>query len=162
MIDRLNGVELSALYCGPGESVGRTAESVGRVSGLRPKRVEELRNLDQGLWQGLQREEIKRRNLKLFRQWLDDPRTICPPRGETVEEALERVKSALKPLLKRHRDETIGVVASEPIASIIAGYLKRSPRIALDDEVPTGGFETIEVGPEVVGRGGAPRAAGLP
>ncbi len=154
LIDRLSGIELSALYCGPGESVSRTAEGVGRVSGLRPRRVEELRNLDQGLWQGLQREEIKRRNLKLFRQWLDDPRTICPPRGETVEDALDRVKAALKPLLRRHRGETIGLVAGEPIASIISCYLKQSTGVTLDDEVPTGGFETIVVAGELAGRGG--------
>src|SRR6516162_2307869 len=45
------GHELTALYCGPGESVVRTAEMVGKVLGLRPKRIDDLRNLDQGLWQ---------------------------------------------------------------------------------------------------------------
>src|SRR3954452_14397874 len=69
LAQRLTGSSLSAVYCGPGESVGRTAEAVARVHGLRPKRVDDLRNLDQGLWQGLQLDEIRRRNLKLFRQW---------------------------------------------------------------------------------------------
>src|SRR6516165_8217089 len=76
---------LTALYCGPGENAIRTAEIVGKVVGVRPKRINEFRNLDQGLWQGLQIDEIKRRNTRLFRQWLDDPETICPPQGETVE-----------------------------------------------------------------------------
>src|SRR5262249_25108833 len=53
---------LSALYCGPGEHVTRTAEIVGKGLGVRPKRLDEFRNLDQGLWQGLQINEIKRRN----------------------------------------------------------------------------------------------------
>ena len=81
LAEPLAGVELAALYCGPGESVVRTAEVIGKALGLRPKRVDELRNLDQGLWQGLQVDEIKRRNLKVFRQWLDDPVTVCPPRA---------------------------------------------------------------------------------
>jgi len=81
LAERLADVELSALYCGPGESVVRTAETVGRAVNLRPKRVDELRNLDHGLWQGLQLHEIRRRNLKVFRQWLDDPLTVCPPGG---------------------------------------------------------------------------------
>ena len=139
---------LSALYCGPGESVVRTAETVGKALGLRPKRIDCLRNLDQGLWQGLQFDEIKRRNLKVFRQWLDDPVTVCPPLGETIENALERINKALRPLIRRHHDESIGLVAGEPIAQLIACYLRRDPRVQLEDRVPTGGFERIEFWPE--------------
>ena len=139
LAERLSSVSLSALYCGPGESVLRTADAVARAIGLRPKRLDDLRNLDQGLWQGLQLDEIRRRNLKLFRQWQDDPRTICPPRGETVEDAMCRIRAALRPLIRRHRDETIGLVVGEPIAQLIACYLRREPRVQLDDDVPTGG-----------------------
>jgi broad specificity phosphatase PhoE len=153
LTERVAGLELSALYCGPGESVGRTAEAVGRSIGLRPKRVDDLRNLDQGLWQGLQHEEIRRRHGKVFRQWLEEPFTVCPPHGETVEAALDRIKAALRPLIKRHRDESIGLVVAEPIAQLIAGYLRQDPHVQLDDDVPTGGFECIEVVPEV-GRNG--------
>jgi broad specificity phosphatase PhoE len=148
-----SAVTLSALYCGPGENVVRTAEIVGKALALRPRRVDELRNLDQGLWQGLQRDEIKRRNLKVFRQWLDDPVTVCPPQGETIESALERIKAALRPLIRRHADEAIGLVVGEPMAQLIAGYLRREPRVQLDDDVPTGGFERIEVTPDL-GRNG--------
>ncbi len=155
---------LVALYCGPGESVGRTAEVVGRALGLRPKRIDDLRNLDQGLWQGLQRDEIKRRNLRLFRQWLDDPRTICPPCGETVESAVLRAKAALKPLIRRHKDEAIGLIVGEPLARLIAGYLRKDPHVHLDDDVPTGGFESITLGPEACrnGEGEGSRPLGGP
>lgn len=144
----LNGVALAALYCGPGESVARTAEAVGKALALRPKRIDELRNLDQGLWQGLQIDEIKRRNNRVFRQWLDDPMTVCPPQGETVEDALDRIKNALKPLIKRHHGEAIGLVVGEPLAQLIACYLRRDPRVQLDDDVPTAGFERIDFIPE--------------
>ena len=155
LAERLADAELSALYCGPGENVVRTAEAVGRALGLRPRRVDELRNLDQGLWQGLQVEEIRRRNLKVFRQWLDDPLTVCPPQGEAVADALDRIRTALRPLIRRHRDEAIGLVAAEPIAQLIAGYLRQASHVQLDDDVPTGGFERIEVAPEL-GRNGSP------
>jgi broad specificity phosphatase PhoE len=146
---RLAGVELAALYCGPGQSTVRTAEIVGKSLGLRPRRLDDLRNLDQGLWQGLQIDEIKRRNVKVFRQWIDDPLTVCPPQGETVESALERIKTALRPLIRRHLGAAIGLVVGEPLAQLIAGYLRRDPRVQLDDHVPTGGFERIEITPEL-------------
>ena len=155
LAEKLAGASWAALYCGPSENAVRTAETVGRTLGLRPRRVDELRNLDQGLWQGLQVDELKRRHLKVFRQWLDDPCTVCPPLGEPVFDALTRIKGALKPLVKRHRDEAIGLVACEPIARIIACLLRRDPRVQLTDHVPTGGFERIEVAPEWT-RGGDP------
>jgi broad specificity phosphatase PhoE len=149
LAEPLNGIELAALYCGPGESVVRTAEAVGKALGLRPKKIDDLRNLDQGLWQGLQLDEIKRRNNRVFRQWLDDPTTVCPPQGETVTSALERIKTAIKPLIRRHQNEAIGMVVGEPLAQLIACYLRREPRVQLDDGVPTGGFETIIVAQDV-------------
>ena len=150
----LDGVALAALYCGPGESVVRTAEAVGKALGLRPRRIDDLRNLDQGLWQGLQIDEIKRRNARVFRQWLDDPMTVCPPLGETVEDALERIKGALKPLIKRHQGEAIALVVGEPLAQLLACHLRRDPRFQLDDDVPTAGVERIEVPPDA-GRNGS-------
>ncbi len=148
LAESLAGLDLAALYCGPSQSAVRTAECVGRALGLRPRRIDELRNLDQGLWQGLQIEEIRRRHLKVFRQWIDDPFTVQPPQGEDVEHALERVNAALRPLVRRHRVEAIGLVACEPIAQLIAAQLRRDLKVQLDEHVPTGGFETIHVAPE--------------
>lgn len=140
---------LAALYCGPGESVIRTAEVIGRALNLRPKRIDDLRNLDQGLWQGLQLDEIKRRHQRVFRQWLDDPATVCPPQGEPVEDAMDRIKAALKPVIKRHREEAFGLVVGEPIAQLISCFLRREPRVQLEERRPTAQVERIFVVPEL-------------
>jgi broad specificity phosphatase PhoE len=151
----LGDAALTALYCGPGENAIRTAEIVGKVVGVRPKRINEFRNLDQGLWQGLQIDEIKRRNTKLFRQWLEDPATICPPQGETVERAMERIKSAFRPLLRRHQDEAIGLVVGEPLARLVACYLRGEPRVQLDDRWCCCEFEWIQIAPVLLKNGTA-------
>jgi broad specificity phosphatase PhoE len=151
----LNEEFLSALYCGPGANVIRTAEIVGKALGVRPKRLDEFRNLDQGLWQGLQIDEIKRRNTKLFRQWIEDPVTICPPQGETFENAMGRIKAAFRPILRRHHDESIGLVVAEPLASMIASYLRCEPRIQLEERWTCGGFELIEIAPLLLRNGTA-------
>jgi broad specificity phosphatase PhoE len=145
----LAATPLAALYCGPGESVVRTAEIVGKALGLRPRRIDDLRNLDQGLWQGLQLEEIRRRNARLFRQWIEDPMTICPPQGETVEDATDRVKQALRPLFRRHQDERFGLVVGEPLARLVSCFLRRDPRPQLDEQLPCCGYERIEIPPDL-------------
>jgi broad specificity phosphatase PhoE len=139
----LGASALTALYCGPGENAIRTAEIVGKVVGVRPKRINEFRNLDQGLWQGLQIDEIKRRN------------TICPPQGETVERAMERIKSAFRPLLRRHQDEAIGLVVGEPLARLVACYLRCEPRVQLDERWTCCEFEWIEIAPVLLKNGTA-------
>jgi broad specificity phosphatase PhoE len=151
----LRDSSLTALYCGPGENTIRTAEIVGKVVGVRAKRINEFRNLDQGLWQGLQIDEIKRRNTKLFRQWLEDPATICPPQGETVERAMERIKSAFRPLLRRHQDEAIGLVVGEPLARLVACYLRCEPRVQLDERWTCCEFEWIQIAPVLLKNGTA-------
>ena len=151
----LGSSSLAALYCGPGENLIRTAEIVGQVLGIRPKRINEFRNLDQGLWQGLQIDEIRRRNTKLFRQWIDDPATICPPQGETVERAMDRIKSAFRPLLRRHHEEAIGLVVGEPLARLVAGYLRGEPRVHLEEQWPCCEFEWIQIAPVLLGNGTA-------
>jgi broad specificity phosphatase PhoE len=149
----LDSSSLAALYCGPGENLIRTAEIIGQVLGIRPKRINEFRNLDQGLWQGLQLDEIRRRNTKLFRQWIDDPATICPPQGETVDQAMERIRSAFRPLLRRHHDEAIGLVVGEPLARLVAGYLRGEPRVHLQEQWPCCEFEWIQIAPVLLGNG---------
>jgi broad specificity phosphatase PhoE len=153
LVRTLDGAPLAALYCGPGENVIRTAEIVGRALGIRPKTVEDFRNLDQGLWQGLQIDEIRRRNTKLYRQWIEDPETICPPQGETFENAMTRIKAAFRPLLRRHHAESIALVVAEPLAKMVASYLRGEPRVQLDERWSCGGFELIEIAPMLLRNG---------
>ncbi len=146
LADRLSGTPLTVLYSGPGESVVRTAEAVGKVLNLKARTLVELRNLDHGLWQGLQIDEIKRRNLKLFRQWQEDPRTVCPPRGETFEAAFDRIRGVLKPILRKHREEGIGLVVADPVARLISGLLRQSGPIPPPFlPAPTANVERIDI-----------------
>ena len=119
-------------------------------------RIEELCNLDLGLWQGLQVDEIKRRHLWVFRQWIEDPCTIrSAPRRSRSRGRWTGSSRAQAAASNGTSDEAIGLVACEPIAQFIACYLRRDPRVQLTDHVPTGGFEKITLGPDW-GRNGVP------
>jgi broad specificity phosphatase PhoE len=145
LVRSLGGPVLSALYCGPEQNVAGTAEIVGLALGIRARRLDEFRNLDHGLWQGLQIDEIRRRNTKLFRQWMVNPETICPPHGETMDSAMDRIKLAFKPLLRRHHGQAIGLVVAQPMAGVIGCYLRCEPRVQLEEQQRPCGFELIEV-----------------
>ena len=117
LIETLRPLELSFLLCGPGEPSEPTAERIGEALDLPVKVRDDLRNLDQGLWQGLTVADVHRRYPKLLRQWQEAPESVCPPEGERVSGALDRVRKVLKKPLKR--GVPFAVVAADPLATLV-------------------------------------------
>ncbi len=122
IVEQLRLEAFDVIYASPTEPASTTAEIIGHALGIPVKIVDGLANLHQGLWQGLQLEEIRRKHPRVYKQWEDDPESVCAPNGEECEEAHERVEHALKKPLKR--DESFVVVAPEPIATLITSVLK--------------------------------------
>ena len=71
--------------------------------GIKVKPLEALRNLNQGLWQGMRVDEVKLKQPKVYRQWQEQPENICPPDGEMVSEAQVRIGEAIGASRKKHR-----------------------------------------------------------
>ena len=117
LVEVLRGLHLSYLLHGAGGNVAATAEEIGDRLDLPVKVNDSLCNLDQGLWEGLTVEDVQRRYPKLARKWHDAPESVCPPDGESVGEALDRVRRALAKPLRKGR--TFGVVAADPLATLV-------------------------------------------
>ncbi|TWT89030.1 Phosphoserine phosphatase 1 [Pseudobythopirellula maris] len=113
-----------AVYHGPCESAEQTAQLLSAEMGLRPKAMPSLRNLDHGLWQGMLVSDVKTKQPKVYRQWQEQPETVCPPQGETVLDAKARVAEGLRKLMKKHKEGTVAVVVAEPMASVFRHVLK--------------------------------------
>jgi broad specificity phosphatase PhoE len=96
-----------------------TGRIIGRALKLKPRGVANLQNLDQGLWQGLLVDEIRRKQPRLYRQWQDNPWAVAPPEGELLEEACERVERALEKILRRHGDGRVALVVPAPLDRIV-------------------------------------------
>ncbi len=145
LADQLRRHVLADLYSGPSRCALQTAEGLARVLGLKVRAMAELRNLDHGLWQGLQVSEIQRRCQKLFKRWQETPRSVCPPQGESVDEAIQRIRQTLQAVVKRHRGQTIGLVVAEPLAQMIAWILSPDHDLVFNETRPSGTFEVITV-----------------
>jgi probable phosphoglycerate mutase len=120
MVEELRGKQIAALYASPCQSAEQTADAISTAFDVKTKTVDKLQNLDQGLWQGMLVSEVKTKQPKVYRQWQEQPETICPPQGETLVAAEQRVQAAMAKLLKKHRDDAlVAIVAPEPLASVI-------------------------------------------
>jgi probable phosphoglycerate mutase len=92
---------------------------------LKVKTVEKLQNLNQGLWQGMLVSDVKAKQPKVYRQWQEQPETVCPPQGETLSAAKQRVSAALAKLVKKHKaDRMVAIVVPEPLASVVRNVMR--------------------------------------
>jgi probable phosphoglycerate mutase len=121
----LRDLAIAVVYSGNEQSARDTARAIGKATGIRVRELHKLHNLNHGLWQGLQEQVVRRKHPKVYRQWCEEPTTVCPPGGETFGEAFDRVRRVVRPLLKRHRDAVFAIVAPEPIGSVIRCYLEQ-------------------------------------
>ena len=147
--EELRAVPLSVIYGAAGKSASDSARGIGKAIGIKVRKLGKLQNLNQGLWQGLQVEEVRRKHPRVYRQWCESPTMVCPPNGETVIEAYQRVRDTLRSVLRRHRDEVIGLVVAEPLARVVRCYLLQHDLSRLWQAPATNGrWEMLEVAVE--------------
>lgn len=111
------GIEI--LYAPDSEPAWETAQTLGSLLGVKVKKLERMENLNYGLWQGIPIEEVRHKHPRVYRQWQEQPEIVCPPEGEMLAEADVRVQVAVARLLKKHPEGIIGLVVSEPLASLV-------------------------------------------
>ncbi|MFN3189383.1 MAG: histidine phosphatase family protein [Aureliella sp.] len=123
LANSLKTTKLDCLYVSPAESAQQSAETICEYNFCRKKTLDCLRNLDHGLWQGKLVSEVKRLQPKVYRQFQENPEGICPPEGETVQEAVARIHNAVRKLIRKHEGGRIGIMVPQPLASIVRHVL---------------------------------------
>lgn len=118
------------LYTADDGPSGETGDVVGAALGLKPRVVAGLTNVDQGLWQGMLVEEIRRKQPRLFRQWCDHPWSVVPPEGEALEEACDRIDDVVGRLVRRHPAGRLALVVPWPLDRVVLWVAAGRP---LDD-----------------------------
>jgi probable phosphoglycerate mutase len=120
LVAEIRSKPISAVYTSPGASASETAEAIAAAFDVKAKTLDKLQNVDQGLWQGMLVDEVRTKQPKVYRQWQEQPEMVCPPQGETLGAARQRVQSALAKISKKHKsDDLVAIVASEPLASVL-------------------------------------------
>lgn len=123
MIEELHDLKLEVLYTSASQPSLQTAEAMADALGIKLKKLDQMENLNFGLWQGMQIDEVRLKQPKVYRQWQEMPQNICPPEGEMLSEAEERVRTSMSKLLKRHREGVVGVVVPEPLATLVRRFI---------------------------------------
>jgi broad specificity phosphatase PhoE len=149
LVGELHERPIDHIYTSPLLSAKQTAETLAADHRLKVKTLDELQNLDHGLWHGKRIDEVRLSQPRVFRQLQEHPETVCPPQGEPVGAALERVKELVSRLLRKHRSGTVALVVPEPIASFVRACLSQCELGDLwKAECECCGWQAIDVQPE--------------
>lgn len=122
-------IRLEAIYTSPEDPACATAHVLAESqTSAKVRELDELRNVNQGLWQGLPEADIRKRFPKLFKNGKDSSVAICPPEGETLSDACQRLVRVLTKAIRKH--DVFAIVAPEPLATVIRCTLQhRQPRV---------------------------------
>ena len=157
LIDELRPLRAIRLYSSPCEPARSTALELGDALRLKVKELDGLRNLDHGLWQGLSLQDLRSKQPKLYRQWVDSPETVCPPAGETVADLIERLRPAMERIQKH--DGRVIVVAPEPLAGLLRSlFLEQDLTCPLEqiEHARPGSWELLTTPPVMTAATSAP------
>ncbi len=113
-----------AIFSAAGLASQQTARQLSRSGEIRVRVEENFVNLNYGLWHGKSRSELKENQPRLYRQWQENPDSICPPDGEPIEAARDRVRVVLKKILRKHKTGVLAIVAPDPLLSILRSELE--------------------------------------
>ena len=86
-----------------------------------------IREINYGVWEGMQRDAIVQQYGVEYQAWGDDPATLAPPEGETGQEVLQRGINFWQDLLHRHEGQHVLVVAHKTVNRILLCWLLGIP-----------------------------------
>jgi probable phosphoglycerate mutase len=115
---RLRALGLQWLLHGPDELSTRTAAVLARQLSVPLKMLEDLVEVDLGLWTGLTESQLKTRFASAHRELREAPLNVNPPGGESLSSAAGRLTTCVCRWVKNGR-HPIGVVM-RPLGFVIA------------------------------------------
>lgn len=104
-----------------------TAEIIAAPFGLPVQTDPRLREIHQGVWEGMHFSQIKEKFAQAFAARKADPLTVAPPGGETVRQVRDRVVAAVSDIVREHNGRRVAVVAHGLALALIKAHLHNHP-----------------------------------
>src|SRR5512146_2918997 len=136
LAERLKDHNLSAAYSSPLDRALETAEIVIAPHHLPVQKLDGLREILHGHWEGLTRGEVEQQFGEEYSEWEQDPFTFAPEGGESGIVVLARALPAIRQIVVDHQDQNVLVVSHKAtirlLISSLLGFDARGYRDRLD------------------------------
>ena len=129
--DRLAGLSFDSIYASDLKRAFLTAEIIAERHNLTVIPIEEFREINMGLWQGLTWDEITEKYPDKAKIWRNRPSLANIPEYEGIDHAAQRVLKAFRALTEKHRsDDRILIVSHGLVIAVLFCLLQD---VDLDD-----------------------------
>jgi len=108
---RLNKVQLDAIYCSPLNRAYSTAQIIAKMQKLDCILDDRLVEMNFGLWEGLTSVEIEKNYPDGYKTWREEPHIAEIPSGETIEIAQRRMIEFVNDRIIKSDKETFLIVS---------------------------------------------------
>jgi probable phosphomutase (TIGR03848 family) len=122
---RFAAVKLTAIYSSPLERCVETVEPLAAAQRLTVRTSPALIEMDAGTWTGRHLSRLRR--TKKWQEVQRSPSTFRFPHGESFAEALERVRTEIETIARRHRRGRVAVATHGDIVRILLSHLEGAP-----------------------------------
>lgn len=121
--------QMNAVLCGPSDVSMQCAQLLAGSHDIKIKSIQELSELNLGLWEGVLRGDLEERFPSVYSQWVAQPGSVAPPDGESLEVVQERILTALFIALRKLRSEhpVVGLVLRPYAWAVVKCWLDQRP-----------------------------------
>lgn len=111
--------KVEAIYTSPLSRCIDTGAAIAHSSGAPAQVLEDLADIDYGLWQGLTHDEARQRWPQEHRAWQEAPDLAAIPGGESLAEVLVRGTKVLRHVLQYSAGKTLVLVGHDSINRVL-------------------------------------------
>ncbi|WP_316572397.1 histidine phosphatase family protein [Neobacillus sp. YIM B06451] len=115
---QLLGFNITHLYSSPLSRALVTSTIIGDTLGINPIILEELKERNAGVFNGLSKEEAMKKYPNQWQQSWSNPLS-APPEGESFQDVVKRIEKLISNLMEQTTDETIAFVSHSGCINII-------------------------------------------
>lgn len=114
---------VAALYSSPLRRALMTAQILASRLRLPVQPLDGLIDIDFGSWQGLSPKEASERDSDLYKKWLEHPREVRFPQGESLRDVRNRVTAVVADLMKEHSEQTVALVSHNVVCRVLICFV---------------------------------------
>lgn len=118
---------LDVVLHGPDECSGQSGRILAAQLGVRARQIEDFREMDLGLWEGMRESELLERHPTVYKQWRADPTAVTPPDGDTLADTEARVLNALRRSLEKSGRGGVALVLRPISLGLVRCWLTGRP-----------------------------------